>query len=279
MTRSRIVLSLVAAAVVALASSGVVQATHSWGNYHWGRTSSPFTLTVVDSVTSAWDGYLDGAVSDWSLSSVLNLTKAAGKTSAIERYLCSSIRGRIRACNYTYGDTGWLGIARIWLMSDGHINKAITAVNDTYFNTATYNTPPWRRLVMCQEVGHDFGLDHQDEAFDNVNLGTCMDYTSDPDGPPSNEHPNAHDYEQLEIIYAHVDGKATFSSGSAAGGGAVGGGAPETELPDFIGPPGEWGRLIGSIAGGRVQIYELNLGGGNRVITRVIWADPAADAR
>jgi hypothetical protein len=25
-----------------------------------------------------------------------------------------------------------------------------------------------------------------------------MDYTSDPDGPPSNEHPNQHDFEQLE---------------------------------------------------------------------------------
>ena len=51
-------------------------------------------------------------------------------------------------------------------------------VNDTYFNTAKYNTPVWRNLVMCQEVGHTLGLDHQDEIFDNVNLGTCMDYTN-----------------------------------------------------------------------------------------------------
>jgi hypothetical protein len=51
---------------------------------------------------------------------------------------------------------------------------------------------------MCQEVGHTFRLDHQDEKFNNVNLGTCMDYTSDPDGSLngelSNLHPNAHDY-------------------------------------------------------------------------------------
>jgi hypothetical protein len=68
-------------------------------------------------------------------------------------------------------------------------------VNDTYFNTPTYDTTPWRNLVMCQEVGHTLGLDHQDTSFDNPNLGTCMDYASNPLGPPDNEHPNKHDYD------------------------------------------------------------------------------------
>src|SRR3990167_937294 len=64
---------------------------------------------------------------------------------------------------------------------------------------------------MCQEVGHIFGLNHQDENFGNENLGTCMDYTSDPSGTLadpdqlSNEHPNQHDYDQLGIIYSHFD--------------------------------------------------------------------------
>jgi hypothetical protein len=40
-------------------------------------------------------------------------------------------------------------------------------VNDTYFNTPKYDTSAWRNLVMCQEVGHTLGLDHQDEDFDN----------------------------------------------------------------------------------------------------------------
>ncbi len=50
---------------------------------------------------------------------------------------------------------------------------------------------------MCQEVGHTLGLDHQDEVFDNPNLETCMDYTND---PSTNQHPNAHDYDQLATI-------------------------------------------------------------------------------
>jgi hypothetical protein len=37
-----------------------------------------------------------------------------------------------------------------------------------------------------------------------------MDYSKNPQGGKmngslSNEHPNAHDYEQLELIYAHLD--------------------------------------------------------------------------
>jgi hypothetical protein len=49
-----------------------------------------------------------------------------------------------------------------------------------------------------------------------------MDYTDDPDGPPSNEHPNAHDFEQLETIYNHID----TTSGGGGGGGGRGQGAP-----------------------------------------------------
>ncbi len=30
-------------------------AEHSWGSYHWARTTSPFTLLTVDSMTPEWD--------------------------------------------------------------------------------------------------------------------------------------------------------------------------------------------------------------------------------
>src|SRR4029450_6362799 len=132
-------------------------------------------------------------MSDWKGSMVMNLAKVDGPTRARQ---CRPTAGRIEVCNERYGNTGWLGIAQIWL--DGlHITQAIPKLNDTYFNTQPYNKPEWRRLVTCQEVAHDFGLDHQDENFDNPNLGSCMDYTGNPLGPPSNEHPNQHDYAEL----------------------------------------------------------------------------------
>jgi hypothetical protein len=119
---------------------------------------------------------------------------------------------------------------------------------------------------MCQEVGHTFGLDHQNEIFGDGNLGTCMDYTNDPDGPPSTERPNQHDYDQLASIYAHLDRTATVSNSKAA-----------DQLPpamrdiDFAGP-GQWGRLVATTRNGRTAIYELDFGGGNKVFTFVIWA-------
>lgn len=267
MRRTVFARSLIIAVTLAAGSTALVFADHSWGNYHWARTSNPFTLKVGDNVSSAWDDYLDVAVSDWSASSVLDLTKVTGGTRPRN---CRATAGRIEACSDRYGNTGWLGIAQIWI-SGVHITQAITKVNDTYFNTTTYNTPAWRRLVMCQEIAHDFGLAHQDEDFSNPNLGSCMDYTNSPEG---NEHPNAHDYEQLETIYyEHLDTTTTVSSNKLPSG-----------MPPAMGQidfdtRAQWGRLISSTANGRGQTYELDFGRGHKVITHVIWADPDADAR
>jgi len=260
--------SFVVAMVLAIGFVAYPAANHSWGSYHWARTSNPFTLKVGDNVSSAWDPYLDGAIADWSESSVLGLARVDGGARAKN---CRPIAGRIEACAARYGNTGWLGIAQIWV-SGSHITQGTTKLNDTYFETATYNTPAWRRLVTCQEIAHDFGLDHQDENFNNPNLGSCMDYTSDPDGPPSNEHPNAHDFTQLEAIYAHLDSVTT-----------VGSALPQA-MPPAMGQidfdsPAQWGRLVRSQARGRVQVYELDFGRGHKVITHVFWADPAADSR
>src|SRR5918995_4494866 len=183
---------------------------HNWGRYHWGRSTSLFTLETGDNVGSAWDTYLNEAITDWNQPinqpMVLKLEKVSGGTTGAA---CQPTLGRIEACNAAYGTNGWLGIAQIWTTNRGHITQAVTKVNDSYFNTATYNTPASRRLVMCQEIAHDFGLDHQDERFSNTNLGSCMDYTNDADGGgaygPSNEHPNQHDFDQLATIYSHTE--------------------------------------------------------------------------
>jgi hypothetical protein len=201
--RLRLLATVIAVTVAVLAIPTPAQANHAWGNYHWARTSNPFTLKLDNNVTSAWTSYLNLASSDWTASSVLNTTVVSGyfgsKTS------CTPITGHVEVCNAAYGSNGWLGIASISITSGNHISSGYVKVNDTYFNQATYNTVPYRRLVMCQEVGHTFGLGHQDENQTNPNLGTCMDYTRDPDGPPSNEHPNSHDFSQLVSIYSHTD--------------------------------------------------------------------------
>jgi hypothetical protein len=239
----------------------IESASHSWENYHWARTSNPFTLKLGDNVSSAWDTYLATASSDWSQSTVLDTTIVAGGT----RRNCKPTSGRVEVCNASYGNNGWLGMAGIWI-SGSHITKAYVKLNDSYFNSPSYNTPAWRQLVMCQEIGHTFGLDHQDENFDNTNLKSCMDYTSNPD---SNQHPNQHDYEQLETIYAHLDSTTTVGQTSQVAGGDL---PPQAnDAADDAGPPA-WGTLIRRSPDGRLEVYELDLGGGHKVIRFVIWA-------
>jgi hypothetical protein len=269
MLRALRVRSALVALIVFVGTVIYPSADHSWGSYHWARTSNPFTLLTGDNVSSDWDSYLDEAISDWSASDVLDLEKTDGGTRPRN---CRPTSGRIEVCNAKYGNNGWLGIAQIWI-SGSHITQGVAKMNDTYFNTSTYNTPAWRRLVMCQEVAHDFGLDHQDEEFDNRNLGSCMDYTSNPDGPPSNEHPNAHDFAQLETIYAHVDSTSTVGSSSLP-----------RSMPPAMGQidletPNQWGRLVRQSRNRRVSVFEADFGGGHKVLTHVFWADPEGDAR
>jgi hypothetical protein len=253
------ILLLVMVLALALFPSTSVSANHSWGNYHWARTANPFTLKVGDNVSSAWDTYLDGAISDWNQSTVLDLVEVAGGS----RKNCRPTNGRIEACSARYGNNGWLGLAQIWA-NGSHITQATTKVNDTYFETPTYNTPAWRRLVMCQEIAHDFGLDHQDENFDNSNLGTCMDYTSDPDGPPSNEHPNSHDFQQLVTIYTHLDSFNSYDTSNPMPPGFANANVHAVE---------NWGEKIHESADGRSALYVRDFGDGFKIFTHVFWAE------
>ena len=246
--------------------ASVASATHSWGGYHWARTTSSFTLKLGDNVSNAWDPYLVTTSNDWSVSTMLKTSIVAG----FAKGNCRPTAGQVEVCNKAYGTNGWLGIASIWV-SGTHITQGTVKVNDTYFNTSTYNKSEWRQFVMCQEVGHTFGLDHQDETFSNPNLGTCMDYTNDPSGTIynqlSNLHPNLHDYDELALIYAHLDPFTTLSFSSATKGGA----AALLQSGDFENAS-EWGREIRRDSRGHSSLFERDLGSGNKVFTFVMWA-------
>lgn len=237
----------------------VASADHAWGNYHWARTANPFTLKLGDNLSSSWDPYLATTISDWSVSSVLDLVSVTGGNTRNPK-LCRPVAGRGEVCNAKYGANGWLGIASIWI-SGGHITQGTVKLNDTYFNTATYNKPTWKNLVTCQEVGHLFGLDHQDENFTNTNLNTCMDYTNSPD---SNQHPNQHDYDMLETIYAHLDTTTTLSQVTQKKFQA-----PQVDFND----PKQWGKEVRRSSDGKVSLYIRDFGGGNKVLTHVFWAE------
>jgi hypothetical protein len=255
------VLLLLALALFPVISS----ANHSWGGYHWARQANPFTLKLGDNVNSTWDPILATTSSDWTQSIVLDTTIVAGGANPRN---CRPTDGRDEVCNAAYGNNGWLGVAQIWITGGTHITQGTVKLNDTYHNSPPYNTIPWRNLVSCQEVGHTLGLDHQDENFNNANLGTCMDYTND---PSTNQHPNQHDYDQLVLIYAHLD---SFTSVKHLGDEEAAVPMPPAMRDIDLAGPRQWGKLIGATDNGLTSVYEADFGHGNKVFTFVIWADP-----
>lgn len=260
--------ALLSCAAVAV---GPAMANHSWNDYHWSKSGTKLELDVLKAISSPWITSVNGAINDWNQSSVVSLT--GQNASGVNTKKCSPIAGKILVCDASYGNRGWLGIATIWL-SNGHISQATTKLNNSYFNTSTYNTPAWRSLVACQEIAHDFGLDHQDEGFGPPNLGTCMDYTNDPDGGgaygPSNEHPNSHDYAQIETVYSH-----THASATNFGVREVGKAAPQANVPNEApagDSPAEWGRPVSRDGLGRPDVYVKDIAPGRKMITHVFWA-------
>jgi hypothetical protein len=271
--------SLGALVVLVGACFSVVSADqHSWGGYHWFRSSNPVALNLGNNIAAHWEGHLTSAVQDWIAygGGVLDLTVVPGGTSP---RACKGTSDRIEVCSENYGFNGWLGIAQIWI-SGKHITKAVAKLNDSYMGPggfAPYNSWPWRMYVMCQEVGHDFGLDHQNEDFNNRNTGSCMDYTNEPSGGgswgPSNLTPNSSDTTVLQTMHAHADIESASSPRPGRGNGRSGEDLPPPAMGqiDFA-TPAQWGQLVRSSANRRGQVYELDFGGGHRVITHVLWA-------
>ena len=206
--------ALATAAMLAPAAS----ANHSWGSYHWARTGNPFDLRVGGNVTGDWVAHLATANADWDASAVMTIASVAGTSNK----RCAMVAGTVQVCNGKYGNNGWLGLATINIRGS-HITQGSAKMNDTYFNTTKYNNPNEKLHVICQEVGHTFGLGHTSE--DGSSQNTCMDYFSNTGANATSTdstHPNQHDFDQLALIYAHLDTSTTLASSTSSSPGMAG---------------------------------------------------------
>ena len=222
MTRRRLVVGVVGLLVIALSLPAL--ANNAWGEYHWDGSSTPVSLGLENNVSGAqWSGVLGDVETDWDTSGVLSLgiVSPDGSTNCADP-LANTVPanpGLIEVCNGSYGQNGWLGVARIWIVDGVHISAAIAAVNDSYLGPgAAYDNANARRHVLCQEVGHGFGLDHQKSPKKQTCMNAQWGLTSS-----SFISPNQHDYDQLASIYAHLDGISEEDGG---------GGPPCDKLPD-----------------------------------------------
>jgi hypothetical protein len=245
---------------------------HRWELYHWGRTSNTFSLKLGNNVTSAWDSYLAAASADWSkgdpsYTDVLDTTTPAGNVSSkeLKRKLCPPTGGQVEVCNAKYGGTGWSGLAQIWIVKDpgadpgadpATVHDLITAgvvkMNDTYFRRGDEAK---RSHVMCQEIGHTFGLGHTSE--DGTSQGTCMDYSND---STKSLHPYPHDFEELATIYNHADITSTVDSTSQL---------PAATKRDNYDTPDKWGTLKHRDEAGKHAVFEREFSDETKLVTFV----------
>lgn len=273
MGKKMIAVTAGASALAMLATAA--DARHQWRKYEWAYDGTPIIAPVVDNtVGGGWSARvqfaMDGGdfngvnIPGWNDSSRIQSSLARSDNTG-----CEFVPGEIHVCNDTYGETGWLGIASISL-NGNEIVAGITKLNDTYFAQPNYNTESWKQLVTCQEIGHDYGLAHQNENFLSDATTSCMEYTSWPEG---NEGPDAHDYEQLERMYVVDEPKG---GGGGDGGGGRGGPKNRAELPNVGNTPDSWGRAIEFLPNGKPFVYERVLSNGTRVVTHVTWTIEAA---
>jgi hypothetical protein len=214
---------------------------------------------------------LTTAANDWSQSTVLDSPVVPGRAKGKN---CRPTSGRVEVCSASYGNNGWLGLAQIWITGGVHITQGTVKNNDTYFGSSSYqyNNTAEMQHVICQEIGHTFGLDHQSET--GASLNTCMDYYHNTSASDTKStHPNQGDYDELLCIYDPAsNGKTLTSQGhSCTGTGHLDGfstvGGSSGSLPDAVPSFAPASRVSQSR-------YIDRLPNGDLLVTWVTWANP-----
>jgi hypothetical protein len=150
---------------------------HGWNSYHWRSDR------------------LNPAVKDRTSDTLYDVPAEVAEWSGLETPIQPAMAGR--KGNITIKESSnifWLGMARIFIDDEGHITRGEVQLNTRLL--AGYG-PAAAEHVLCQELGHVLGLDHQRDASDS-----CMNDQLKLGDATS---PNSHDVEELWAIYDHAD--------------------------------------------------------------------------
>ena len=96
-----------------------------------------------------------------------------------------------------------------------------------------------------------------------------MDYFSNTGanaGSTLSTKPNQHDFDELNIIYAHLDSTTTVASKTS----------PAASASDGDDDPKNWGQLVSQSGNGRSSTYERYNPDGSKTVTHVYWTIEAA---
>jgi hypothetical protein len=180
--RARLLWSFVLLVAVALGAIGTAWANHRWGcwkyadyqiNFYNGCSGSYATYVQEEGISdsNSWHNYTDVSLSP------------SGQAGTTDHLNCF---------NGSYGFNGWLGIAEIRQYSGCIIREGRSRFNQSYLDNAAYGySTTNKKHVICQEIGHLFGLNHQ-----KGQAQSCMN-----DRILYVPNPNQHDQDLVNSIY------------------------------------------------------------------------------
>lgn len=181
---------------------------------HWPKTGAEAQVVVVESVASTSSYDLDlplrRANARWkNQSDVIFSSVEVGSVAG--RQACEFLPGKIRVCNFEHGTGGsWRNVVGLtsffYNPENGHISKAKVRLNDSYLEGTEQgfqylDDPLARQEVLCHELGHALGLNHQ--------ANSCLRSRIE---PALRWYPNPHDYGQLETSYHAGSGEGAARS-------------------------------------------------------------------
>jgi len=179
-------------------------------------------LDMVDALQGHWEDIFHAVVADWDSGTPHALKLSTEKAGHDPE--CEPIDNKSKVCNSNYGDTQWRGINQV-LIQSGYIVATTSKMNEFYLADASVEQ---RRYTLCHEVGHSFGLPHSDEDFFNVDLGNCMDYTSN---PAENMSPDESNFVFLKDLYGTLPARRRDLSELSS---VLRQPSVETQIPDDI---------------------------------------------
>mmetsp|Transcript_4088 Transcript_4088/g.5015 ORF Transcript_4088/g.5015 Transcript_4088/m.5015 type:complete len:455 (-) Transcript_4088:732-2096(-) len=249
-------------------SDGTTEEFKSWKT----RGRAGLTLTIVNAMTDDWYAYFDEAVADWNAAPALNLVVEMADDPDPS---CTYIRGKLKACNGEYGMGGWSGLNEAWLDDRNFIVASTAKMNESYLKG---KDDAEKLYVTCHELGHGYGLPHRDTNANNIDLGTCLDYTTK---FKNNMHPDETDFVNLEKLYGTYDRRNKLRSLNSQSSKARGNSqrrdtkssmsSSSLSSIDLQNQSYKEGRLL--YKSDKKEIYEQDLADGGRKITTVLLAN------
>jgi len=177
-------------------AAGIQQLDYGWKT----KNGEGLELNIANALTADWHDYFDKAIADWNGSPDMTLQSSVVAVDPD----CIPESGIMKVCNNDYGDVGWKGINEI-LTQGSSIVASVAKMNEHYVgqfvNPGNTKIEDERQYTMCHEIGHGFGLPHQDEDFTNADLNSCMDYSA---RPGANLNPNEQDFNSLNMLYGQT---------------------------------------------------------------------------